>query len=341
MRIDARLGLVAGVCVLLTACSSSAPSTSPSSSSPAAPPSSVPATSSPTVPVLVAPDDIEEAGASRLQVPGGMDWIITAGGDAWTSNEAITRIDGRTGKVLATIQITGATCLAPAVAYRSLWFAVCGTPQMIRIDVATGKVVARIPLKVTDLREESSVAAGAGGVHVLSNSGEIVTIDPSTNQVVRVARARAGTSALRAGDDVVWATIHELDSVVRLDPRTLEVTATVDVGNGPQFLAVGEGAVWTLDQEGGTVTRVDPRTATVVATIPVDTGTIIGGDIAVGGGYVWARVTDQLVAKIDPRTNAVVARYAPASGSGGAAADATTAWFTAHDSDSVYQLPLR
>ena len=128
--------------------------------------------------------------------------------------------------------------------------------------------------------------------------------------------------------------------VERRDPSTGALVTSVPTGKGARFFAVGEGAVWVQNNVDGTVTRVDPATNLAVATIAVDSGPVDGGDLAVGGGYVWARVTDTIVAKIDPATNTVVARYSPAAGSGSVAADATAAWISAHDEDLVYRLPL-
>jgi len=45
--------------------------------------------------------------------------------------------------------------------------------------------------------------------------------------------------------------------------------------------------------------------------------------------------------KIDPATNAVVARYSPTAGSGSVAADGDNVWVSAHDHDVVYRLPLK
>jgi hypothetical protein len=78
----------------------------------------------------------------------------------------------------------------------------------------------------------------------------------------------------------------------------------------------------------------------VTATVKVDDGPIDGGDLAIGGGYVWARVSSWLVTKIDPTTARVVARYGPAAGSGSVAADEVAVWVSAHDADLVYRLPL-
>jgi hypothetical protein len=74
--------------------------------------------------------------------------------------------------------------------------------------------------------------------------------------------------------------------------------------------------------------------------VVVDQGQIDGGDIAVGGGSVWARVSSSLVVRIDPGSNVPTAVYGPASGSGSAAADASAAWISAHDVNSVWRLPL-
>jgi len=139
----------------------------------------------------------------------------------------------------------------------------------------------------------------------------------------------------------LWVTNYQNDTLLRLDPKTMEVVATIPVGSGPRFLTVGEGGVWVLNQTAGTVSHVDPTANAVVATVPVDSGVIDGGDIASGGGAVWARASDALVAKIDPRTDAVVARYGPSSGSGGVAADTDAAWIAAHDVNSIWRLPGR
>ena len=77
-----------------------------------------------------------------------------------------------------------------------------------------------------------------------------------------------------------------------------------------------------------------------MATIPVGAGSSSGGDIAVGGGYVWVRLSDSLIAQIDPATDTVVARYGPPSSSGSVAADEDAVWLSAHDVTTVWRLPL-
>lgn len=64
----------------------------------------------------------------------------------------------------------------------------------------------------------------------------------------------------------------------------------------------------------GTMSHIDPATDVVVTTITVSAGPINGGDIAVGGGSVWVRVSNPLVVQIYPGTAKVVERYGPSSG---------------------------
>ena len=56
---------------------------------------------------------------------------------------------------------------------------------------------------------------------------------------------------------------------------------------------------------------------------------------------MWARISEQLVARIDPLTNEVVARFGPPSGNGSVAADDEAAWISSNVSSAVWRLPLR
>jgi virginiamycin B lyase len=221
---------------------------------------------------------------------------------------------------------------------------VCSTPgTVLRLDPATGKVLARIPVPDgLEVMEEGSVASGEGFVWVVTVGDErtLVKIDPATNSVVDRVPVEVGVTAARAGEGALWTTNTVTSAVERRDPSSGALVASVPTGKGARFFAVGEGAVWVQNNIDGTVTRVDPATNKAVATITVDSGPVDGGDLAVGGGFVWARVTDTLVAKIDPATNTVVARYSPVAGSGSVAADEGAAWVSAHDHDVVYRLPL-
>jgi YVTN family beta-propeller protein len=189
------------------------------------------------------------------------------------------------------------------------------------------------------------VAAGDDAVWVVSLGPDhvLARIDPLTDAVTGsfpIEGVVGDLGGVRAGYGGVFVAVPGSDAVLHIDPANGTVTATIAVGAAPRFMAIGEGSVWAMNEADGTVSRIDPATDTVVATILVTPTRVEGGDIAVGGGSVWARISDQLVAKIDPATNEVVARYGPAAGSGSVAADDDAAWISAHDVDAIWRLPL-
>jgi YVTN family beta-propeller protein len=297
-------------------------------------------------PSLVPTEDIGAAGATQLTVTPFADWVVTAEGSAWVAvGEAVTQLDGGDGTELATVPVPGETCLAMDVGFDSVWVGACQAdgPSLVRIDPATATVVATIPLPIRDLQAESSVAAGEGAVWAVDDGSIeqlLFKVDPETNAVVATFPMPGGLSGVRAGYGGVWIAKTNSDVVLHVDPTDGSILSEIAVGVRPRFLAVGEGSVWAMNEGDGTVSRIDPATDTVTATIRVTTVPVFGGDIAVGGGSVWARISDQLVARIDPATNEVVARFGPPAGSGSVAADDEAAWVSAHDINTVFRLPL-
>jgi virginiamycin B lyase len=287
--------------------------------------------------------DIEEAGALVIDTPGHADWVTVAGDSAWVANigTGITRYDLATGELLGEIE-TNEICLAMDEGFGSLWAGDCVDNTLLRIDVATGELVATIDLPFASIPGESSVAVGDDGVWMLSTGTQpdLVRIDPATNEVADTFPAPSEATAVRAGGGSLWITRASRGQLLRVDPATGAELAEIDVAPESIFLAFGEGGVWTMGSATGEVVHVDPATNSVVATIPTG-GDIWGGDIAVGGGYVWARISDVLVAQIDPATDTVVGRYGPPpTSSGGVDADDQALWVSDYEDQTVWRLPL-
>jgi virginiamycin B lyase len=270
------------------------------------------------------------------------DWVTIAGDSAWVANvdDGVARYDLTTGAKIGTVPTGTNICLAMDAALNSLWVGDCASTTLIRVNLESGTVEVTIALPFTTITEESSVAAGEDGVFVLGDRGAtIARIDPVTNTVTSTFDAPPSASALRAGKGGLWVTSAATETLSRVDPSSGAIVATIRVGAGARFLAIGEGSVWVMNSTDSTVSRVDPASNSVVSSIVVSGGLIDGGDMAVGGGYAWARVSDALVAKIDPSTNAVVARYGLPSGSGSVAADDNAVWISAHDVHKVWRVP--
>jgi YVTN family beta-propeller protein len=227
------------------------------------------------------------------------------------------------------------------VAFHSLWAANCDEGTVVRIDPRTRRVTATIELKGRMPSPESSIAACQDLVWILTSGQEdsIVSIDPKANAVVGASHPPEEPAALICGLGGLWVSTGR-GTVSHLDPASGELVADIAVGDHPRFMAIGDGSVWVLNQGDATVSRIDPTTDRVIATIPVGSEAVDGGDLASGGGSLWARVTDALIARIDPKTNAVAERYGPRAGSGSVAADDGALWISAHDIHTVWRVPL-
>ncbi len=288
-------------------------------------------------------ETLDEAHGRTLHVDDA-DWIQVIDGVPWTTvPKAVVRLSPQTGKETARIKTDTGTCTAMDVGYGALWAGDCSGPsRLLRIDPGSGRLIASIPLG-GGLVPEGSVAADTGGVWAIvsARSGvRLVRIDPATNRVTDRFPVPLSAVGVRAGLGGVWVTDPGNGRLLRIDPDTGRILARTKTGAGARFFSVGEGGVWVQNNVDGTVTRVDPKTDEVVATIPVDSGFIRGGDLAVGGGYVWARVSSAMVAQVDPATNTAVVSYGPGAGSGSVAADDKLVWITAHDVDAIYRVPV-
>jgi hypothetical protein len=181
-----------------------------------------------------------------------------------------------------------------------------------RIDPATNKVVATIPLDSSP----ASIAAGVGSVFVASSLdlglGEVGVslIDPRTNKVINTSRVNGlcqGTLALAEGS--VWVSSGQV--VARVEPATGHILGEFNPGVTLFGITVGDGSVWTA--YGGLparVLRLDAAGKQVEQEIPVGNSrgnpAGFGGStscpsisLAVGNGSLWvANVDDGTISQI-------------------------------------------
>jgi virginiamycin B lyase len=291
----------------------------------------------------IAEINIEQAGAERLRITG--DWLAAGVGGIWLSGRrAIYRLDPTSGRRRASIAVRQEPCEATDVGFGSVWTATCGIRGLARIDPATNRVSRRIKLPIPqELDGEGSIGAGARGVWLVIDGPRctacrVARVHPRAMRVTAGVPVEDGAAGVRVGGGSVWVTNPRRNLVQQIDPHSLKVVRTVNAGAGPRFLDVGEGAAWALDQVDGAVTRIDAATG---KTLRVEAGVEgEGGDLTVGGGSVWARGSSDLLTRIDPRDNRVIARYGPESGSGAVIVGSGAVWISAHDIHVVWRLPL-
>ena len=291
------------------------------------------------------PVDVQAAGGQRF-LGVSVDWLQVVDGVPWAAaSGSLVRLDPTTGRSTATVDTPADadSCTAMEQHGGVLFAAICSSPgQVVQVDARTARITRTFRLPGHEVQEEGSVGVDPDHVWVVTAGSPrlLLGIDRRTGRVDRRLRVHPGVVGVRAGLGGLWATDPDRGELLRLDPRSGRVLATIPTGAGARFFAIGEGSVWVLNNTDSSVTRVDPATNQAVATIDVSTFAVDGGDLAVGGGAVWARISDVLVARIDPATNTVAARYGPSSGSGSVAADDSAVWISAHDSSAIYRLAL-
>jgi virginiamycin B lyase len=293
------------------------------------------------LPDSIALEDV--AGTTEIPARPNADWVALADDSAWVANvgKGLGRYNLGSGTFVGSTPIGNEVCTAMETGYDSVWVANCLTSHIYRVDSATGRVLAKIKLPFRGPVEEGSLAAGGGGVFAISaERSKIASIDPATDQVSDQFVAPRGAGAVRFGFGSLWVTSPIEGTISRMDPRSGEVLSTITADPGIYFLATGAGGVWVMNNFTGVVLHIDPVSNEIAETITVSASPINGGDIAVGGGSVWARVSDVLVSRIDPVMNRVVERYGSAKGSGSVAADDDAVWISAHDVFVVWRVPI-
>jgi virginiamycin B lyase len=249
-----------------------------------------------------------------FDVPGNPDWLAIDE-SVWVSNfpkGTVSRMDPKTNQVAATIDTGKEPCSGLAAGFGSLWVPNCGDRALVRVDLKTGRIQAKIRTTIAD--SEGGIAIGAGSVWMMIDAkGTLARFDPDTNKPVAHIALPGGSMVPAFGEGSVWVTCPPKGLVTRVDPRTNLVVETIKTRARPRFLTIGEGAVWVLNQGDGSVTRIDPKTNKVVATIEVGVPGD-GGDISAGDGSVWVTSFDFPISRIDPSRNRVVQQFAGPGG---------------------------
>jgi DNA-binding beta-propeller fold protein YncE len=195
-----------------------------------------------------------------VATPGAV-WVANAGG----GGDGVARIDPQANRLAGRPVRTGASPQSLAAGGGSLWVANHDARTVTRIELASGKVVADIPVP----SEPHRVAYGAGAAWVGNwHDNSVSRIDPATNRVVGspipIGSHHAGNLAVGAGD--LWVTSdYRVEAaaedvvVVRIDPQTNRAVETIAVGGHPIDVAATEGAVWVSVADPGTVLRIAGR----------------------------------------------------------------------------------
>jgi DNA-binding beta-propeller fold protein YncE len=208
----------------------------------------------------VATITVRRAPLDLAVTPGGV-WVTNSG----AGGDSVARINPETNRVAGRPVRTGASPQSLAVGGGSLWVANHDARTVARIDLASGRLVAEIPVP----SEPHRVAYGAGAAWVGNwHDNSVSRIDPATNRVVGspipIGLHHAGNLVVGAGG--VWVTSdYRADAapedvvVVRIDPRANRAVETITVGGHPIDVAATAGAVWVSVANPGRLLRIAGR----------------------------------------------------------------------------------
>ena len=134
-----------------------------------------------------------------------------------------------------------------------------GHPSVSRIDPASNKVVATIPLGPTSAccaLHMGVIAAGGVVWVVVPQANSVVRIDPATNEKTVFKLDFPPCAYLDADESTVWSTGGACADVVgRLDVRTHGLTKLVEPH--PIGLKIAFGHVWVVSLAAGNVDQID------------------------------------------------------------------------------------
>ncbi len=265
-------------------------------------------------------------GMETAGLEGALTSLAFGEGSLWVTNLGDYTCDDTPGD-LPSGQSSSASCASPEEVF------------LRRVDPETREVLATIPLEGSIIKV---AAFGAGSVWASSidtaspsgPSGEVLRIDPGTNQIVgEISVGDPGEVAF--GEDSLWVTNARDGTVSRIDPETGEVMAEIKVSTGGvSDVPVDErsGTRWVTNTASGPprafippedyergvrsepagdakLVRVDARTNQMVAEIPIENTAIEGGasSVAVGKDAVWVTSVNGKLFRVNPATNEVVA----------------------------------
>jgi streptogramin lyase len=220
-----------------------------------------------------------------------------------------------------------------------------GTPagsqpaQTTLLSPAGGPLVASIAMP-----SPGSVATGFGSVWVTNGPAQTVTrLEPRTNAVIAAIPTPDPASVVGVGAGAIWVTSYPGNSLTRIDPGSNTVTRTISLapgGAGPIGVTIFDGFVWVANHDGQpttSVSKIDPATMRVVDVIRVgaqaDAGPVW---ILSSAGSIWTNVngTHNVVFRIDPHTDRILAAIPAPGACAQLAADDTAVWGASGDDES-------
>jgi virginiamycin B lyase len=253
---------------------------------------------------------------ATIHVGKTADWVALTPDAVWvgsTGPDAVHRIDPKTNKRVATVELPGGPCAGLATGFGSLWVPLCSHPSTLaKVDLKRNALTA--VLQTGPAGAEGGITASPDSIWlVVDKNGSLARIDPDKGTVRQTVQVPPGSYNPFYQNGQVWVTRAEGAEVTAVDASSGAVLGTVQTGPNPRFLTAGGGAVWTLNQGDGSLTRIDARTRQVTQSIALNTPGH-GGDISIGGGMIWTTMAKVPLSAVDSTASVLLCQWAGGGG---------------------------
>ena len=193
---------------------------------------------------------------AEIALPQPGEWALAFPDAVWVTApdaRSLVRVDPLSKVAVATVPACDVKNYGLTEAGGSIWAACFNEGEVLRIDPATNRIVARVAVGVG----AHHVASGAGSVWVTNReTGALSRIDVATNTVVATIRTSINPAIVFA-QDAVWATADS--SVLKIDPATNRIVGRLPVDPGEYYgLAYAAGSLWLSTIVDQRVLRLDP-----------------------------------------------------------------------------------
>jgi virginiamycin B lyase len=198
----------------------------------------------------------------------------------------------------------------------AVWVASTKPYDIVRIDPANNKIVARV--RISD-EACSGLAFGFDSVWVpiCGSKPALIRIDAMKNTISAVLPITpAGEEGgIAASDDSVWMVTDKNGTLVRIDPSTNGVRDRIHIPPGSFNPVFSDGTVWITGIESNVVTAVDASSGKVLASVPVGSKPRF---LTAGAGSIWTlNQGDGTVSRVDEKSKQVTTIQVGIPGTGG------------------------
>jgi virginiamycin B lyase len=209
-----------------------------------------------------------------LAVDGGSAWV------ACKEQSRVIRISVRSGKRTKSVRLDG-PAIAVKKGYGAIWALESGG-TLYRLNAKTGKIVRRIPLRVS---AAYNIWIGGGSVWVADDRGaEVVRVAPATNRVAARIAVGDGPASMAFAGESAWVINHRDTTIDRIELATNRSTRLARLGgDAPERMVWAAGSLWVTGR-GTDLLQVSTSDGSVRRTIEIGGS---GIDVVADGDTLW------------------------------------------------------